>query len=165
MASLQVLLDAADTASVTSQAFVDAVRSVTEASKRAASMYRTVQSSLADGEAFVELHPDLGGHELVLAQLAALYGGPDRAGAELAYRAADRDSSGFLDFRELCGVVKVRVSHPATRCLPLRSSFSFCSCIGQILERMPYLRACQMLFCMFPALAHPSPALTWLAPS
>ena len=119
VASLQVLLDAADTASVTSKAFVDAVRSVTEASKRAASMYRTVQSSLADGEAFVELHPDLGGHELVLAQLAALYGGPDRAGAERAYRAADRDSSGFLDFRELCGVVKVRVSHPASCCLPL----------------------------------------------
>ena len=158
MASLQVLLDAADTASVTSKAFVDAVRSVTEASKRAASMYRTVQSSLADGEAFVELHPDLGGHELVLAQLAALYGGPDRAGAERAYRAADRDSSGFLDFRELCGVVKVRVSHPATRCLlPLRSSFSFCSCIGQILERMPCepVKCCSVCSLPWPITALP----------
>ena len=65
-----------------------------------------MQSAQANGEAVI-IDPDLGGHELVLQNLAGIYGGPDESKAEKAFRAADADGSGFLDFRELCNVIKV----------------------------------------------------------
>eukprot|EP00955_Chlamydomonas_euryale_P048029 353851-Chlamydomonas_euryale.AAC.3 len=39
-----------------------------------------------------------------------VYAGPDADRAKAAFKAADADSSGFLDFRELCAVVKVRAT-------------------------------------------------------
>lgn len=65
-----------------------------------------VKQCIADGEP-VHLEPGLGGHELVLHRLADLYCGPDAQGAESAFRAADKDSSGYLDLREMCGVIRV----------------------------------------------------------
>ena len=67
--------------------------------------YTLSQSAIADGEA-VSIEPELGGHELVLSRLALMYSGPDQQNAAKAFRLADKDNSGFLDFRELCSVVK-----------------------------------------------------------
>ncbi len=64
-----------------------------------------VQSSIADKEA-VHLDPELGGPELILQRLAKVYAGPDKAKAKAAFRAADKDGSGSLDFRELCAMIK-----------------------------------------------------------
>ena len=82
------------------------------------------QSAQADGEA-VAMDPDLGGHELVLHRLAGIYGGPDEQRAEKAFRTADTDGSGFLDFRELCNVVKVG----RTGGIDMIFSFTFSDCL------------------------------------
>ncbi|KAG1663280.1 hypothetical protein FOA52_006321 [Chlamydomonas sp. UWO 241] len=103
-----VLLDVGPTRAVSAAQYSAAMGACVDAEKRAAGMFRMVQAAKADGES-VHLDPELGGTELVLAQLAQVYAGPDAKAAESAFRSADVDGSGFLDFRELCAVVK-RVS-------------------------------------------------------
>uniref|UniRef100_A0A6U2JVD1 Calmodulin n=1 Tax=Chlamydomonas euryale TaxID=1486919 RepID=A0A6U2JVD1_9CHLO len=107
-----MLLDGGAARSVSAAQFTDAVESCVDANKRAGGMYRMVQAAKAAGEQ-VCLDPDLGGTELVFTQLAQVYAGPDADRAKAAFKAADADSSGFLDFRELCAVVK-RVKQDVT---------------------------------------------------
>lgn len=89
---------------LSASSFIASTLSCIDSAKRAQALVRMVKTSIEDGEPIV-FDKEIGGTELILHDLAAIFSSQESGSADAAFRAADKDKSGSLDLGELAGVI------------------------------------------------------------